>query len=259
MKKTLLKFLCLTLSAILLISCGNPAESSTTETTTTPTVPTQNLFASPEDEERTTKTFTVKNEDDIEMRVLFYGYKSESLGMDFYVKSHEWIEAEVQIINRSPNTIYRYINHACGGTVLGDEDCGCEFYFDLRDDAGRQLGQDFSYCNSMLPTTTMLAIPSAISYPATSFIQDDIYLIAGIRTFKEEEIEFPVRNPLQQQNGVGIDLYDRSIDTDHIDTFSGTITFPYSNTDTTKTFEYQNECEIVCDVTLDVVYVPVNN
>ena len=249
MKKTLLKFLCLTLSAILLISCGNPAESSTTESTTTPTVPTQNLFASPEDEERTTKTFTVKNEDDIEMRVLFYGYKSETLGMDFYVKNGEAIETEIQIINRSQNTIYRYSSHACGGTVLGDEECGCEFRFQLQDDAGNLLVQDSSYCNSMLQAPTVLSVPSANSYRASSFVQDNIYLIAGIMTFEEEEIDIPVRNPIQQQEGVGFHLYGNRFYTDYINTFSGTIAFDYSYTG-----DFPNDRTIECPVSLDVVY-----
>lgn len=249
MKKTLLKFLCLTLSAILLISCGNPAESSTTETTTTPITPTQSLFTSPEDEERTTKTFTVKNEDDIEMRVLFYGYKSETLGMDFYVKNGEAIETEIQIINRSQNTIYRYSSYACGGTVLGDEECGCEFRFQLQDDAGNLLVQDSSYCNSMLQAPTVLSVPSANSYRASSFVQDNIYLIAGIMTFEEEEIDIPVRNPLQQQEGVGFHLYGNRFYTDYINTFSGTIAFDYSYTG-----DFPNDRTIECPVSLDVVY-----
>jgi hypothetical protein len=95
MKKTLLKVLCLTLSAILLISCGNPAESSTTESTTvsttettteptqtttleTTTEPTQtkpDYFVAPAPEVKATKSFTKTSPDGIELTVTVHGYQ----------------------------------------------------------------------------------------------------------------------------------------------------------------------------------------
>ena len=129
MKKTLLKFLCLTLSAILLISCGKPAESSTTEsttvsttetpteptqtttseTTTAPTLPTPEYFVAPEDEVKATKTFTATNEDGIELSITVHGYASESFGMDFYTKNDDYILFDIQVANRSDSTIYQFI------------------------------------------------------------------------------------------------------------------------------------------------------
>ena len=138
MKKTLLKFLCLTLSAILLISCGNPAESSTTEsttvsttetteptqttasetttepiqtteTTTAPTLPTPEYFVAPAPEVKATKSFTKTSPDGIELTVTIHGYQCNLNSLDvFYIKSNEPVDVDLQVKNNSDSTIYQF-------------------------------------------------------------------------------------------------------------------------------------------------------
>ena len=79
-------------------SCATTDTTETTDTTDTTqttetsgtqeTVIPEDIFISPDDEEKTTKTIVTENDDGMKMEVIIHGYKSESLGKDFYVKNN---------------------------------------------------------------------------------------------------------------------------------------------------------------------------
>ncbi len=254
MKKTLLKFLCLTLSAILLISCGNPAESSTTEstavsttetttepsqtttseTTTAPTLPTPEYFVSPEDEAQATKTFTATNKDGIEVNLIVYGYASENLGMDFYVKSSEPILIVSKITNKSTSAIYQTTPH-------NDRNY---FYFtsDIADSQGNSLRKDPLYFNIFADAHSTASLE-----PSETRTQP-IHLFAG-RSYQTSDTQEILDTSYHNEYY----LYPESIYTDGICHFSGTIDLHYRY----EKDSHPDTQSISCDIALDIVHTPV--
>ena len=119
MKRLLLMLFVLVLSVFILCACNQnemdetsfpSAETSQTERTsqtessseteqTEQQILLPQSFVSPEDEIKITKTFTGVNEYGMRMDISVQGYASESLGMDFYLKSNEENAFEFTLTN----------------------------------------------------------------------------------------------------------------------------------------------------------------
>ena len=124
MKKTLLLLLILSLILCCFVSCrtGTPNEttsdamgdttSATTSGSTEPPVVDKD-FVSPNDEESTVYTVTKTDENGLKLEVTLHGYKSKTLGKDFYVKNNEYFLVDVKLTNESENAFYQWLPTTC--------------------------------------------------------------------------------------------------------------------------------------------------
>ncbi len=70
-------------------------------------------FDVPEDEAPAEQTVTQTNENGLKLEVTLHGYKSESLGKDFYVKNNEYFTVDVKLTNESADSVYQYLPTSC--------------------------------------------------------------------------------------------------------------------------------------------------
>ena len=108
MKKLLLLFLIVALTLSCFISCsyfgGGSSNGEDIKTL---------FFISPEDEESTVYTVTQTDENGLKLEITLHGYKSESLGKEFYVKNNEYFIADVKLTNESETPVYQFLPTAC--------------------------------------------------------------------------------------------------------------------------------------------------
>ena len=111
MKKLLLLILTVAIALGCFTSCsylnlGSLGSNQSTDITA-------NYFDSPEDEEKATYTVTQTDENGLTLEVTIHGYKSESLGKEFYVKNNEYFLADVKLTNGSDTPVYQFLPTAC--------------------------------------------------------------------------------------------------------------------------------------------------
>ncbi len=216
-------------------SSTNSSSSETTDTSFSDgDLETVQYFVSPADEKRTTKTIVKENDDGIKMEITFYGYASESLGKDFYMKHDEYIRAEVKITNGSEDPYYQTVPTCC---VKGQNPHRHEFDVDIADANGHRLTINSAYeaCPEMLYTWEIKVGETyafRLNYVAGEALSD-------FRTGKTKVEDFT--------------LYDGSIYTDGVCEFSGDISFGYF--EPIDIIGQMNDREISADVAFEVVYV----
>ncbi len=210
--------------------------SATTENTqTTETSGTQemvipeDIFISPDDEEKTTKTFVTENSDGMKMEVIIHGYKSESLGKDFYVKNNESICIDAVITNDSENVYKQFLSTYCHGSHTHEIDVH------IADENGHKLTDKFA----------LEPCPEAIQ----------IWEIAANGAQYGFKLKYVAGETIWgNDKGIkldGITLYDSSIYTNGSCDFSGTVSFDYHlGEDDARTYENT----LTADVGFEIVY-----
>lgn len=98
-------------------------------------LPTPQGFLSPADETTATKTFTAGNEDGLEMEIVLHGYKSESLGEEFYAKSNGYFSANVKITNMTDRMYQQTTSPCCCDDPLHNH----KLIIDLSDENGHAI------------------------------------------------------------------------------------------------------------------------
>ena len=78
-----------------------------------PTTKNSDRFISPSDEESAVYTVTQTDGNGLKLEVTLHGYKSESLGKEFYVKNNEYFLADVKLTNESSTPVYQWLPTAC--------------------------------------------------------------------------------------------------------------------------------------------------
>ena len=195
--------------------------------------------APPEGEVKVTKTITVVHDLGVKMEIVIYGYKDESLGEEFYVKSNEAILTETTVTNTSDQPIYQYLPTWCRYENMGHNH---EVRFSLYNKDNMQLNPSKSYepCPNIYETWELLP------HESETFT---IELIAGTVW----------RDGFSSENVPDISfftLYDESIYTDGFCEFLGTISFDNFMLD--KEAEYNERSALFADVSLKVMYVENN-
>ena len=79
--------------------------------------PTHGEFIAPPDEQKTVFTVTQTNADGVCMKISVSGYRSESLGKEFYLKSNEYVIIDVEIQNLSSEPFYRIVPTDCAANA----------------------------------------------------------------------------------------------------------------------------------------------
>ena len=191
------------------------------------------LFVSPSDERETAKTIVKENEDGIRMEITLYGYASEKLGKEFYVKHDEYVTADVTITNGSDGSYYQTVPTFC---VEGRNPHRHEIDVDLADKDGHKLTINSAYeaCPEMLYTWELKAGES------DTFRLD--YVVG--------ETDFDFRTGKRKVSDFA--LYDGSIYTNGVCEFSGSISFGYF--EPIDIVGQMNDREISADVSIEVVY-----
>ncbi len=237
--KKILTMLLLSAMLVSFASCNTNNTDNTTSTadssTETTDATTDNggtndttMFVSPSDETNVTKTIVKENEDGIKMEITLYGYASERLGKEFYVKHDEYINAEVKITNGSDSSYYQTMPTFCSDMLIPH--CH-EVAMTLTDTNGHKL-TNHTANRACFEKTSTWEIKAGETYRFW------LRYVAG-----------EARSDLGEGDNIAISdfiLYN-DIYTDGICEFSGNISFGYSD-------GQQNDREIDADVTLEVVY-----
>ncbi len=110
-------------------------------------------FISPEDEESTTYTVTQTDENGLKLEVTLHGYKSESLGKEFYVKSNEYCLADVKLTNESDTPVYQFLPTSCRDCTPAHNH---EISFDIANGDYKLNSSSFGFtCAEMTTTWTI--------------------------------------------------------------------------------------------------------
>lgn len=194
--------------------------------------PVYTVFESPADEKAVTKNLYAENEDGVKMEINLRGYTSESLGMGFYVKSHEYFHVEVKVTNGTNADIHQILPVYCHGV---DHAYHHELTIDLTNTSGKSLTPYHTNypCPDMMEVWT---IPAGESY-SWSFL-----LAAGEYSYEDYDLSSRIK------------LYGGEIYTNGICEFSGAIAFDYSYEN--KERDTKNEKSLKADVSVAVVYTP---
>lgn len=202
-------------------------DSSETSGTQEIVIP-EDIFVSPEDEEKTTKTIVTENDDGMKMEVIVHGYASESLGKDFYVKNNEFIRIDAIITNNSVHNYKQFLPTYCHGTHTHEIDV------DLADKNG----------NKLTVSTVYEGCPEAIQ----------IWEIAANGAHCGFKMKYVAGEAIWGGEGIklaDITLYDSSIYADGVCDFAGTVSFDYYlGEDDARTYENA----LVAPVAFEVVY-----
>lgn len=251
MKKILL--ILLIFSFFLLTSCGaeTPADSTstssemteTTETTSEETTDPAVVSKSPADEIPTQKVFRNSN-DDMLLEITVNGYKSESLGLDFYVKNTEVIEvvAKVTNISENPDTIIYYWDDC----MYKDSGTGTihnhTFFYDLTTKYGKRMSGLYGLIH--IPWYLNFTLESGGSHERTTF-----FIIGELSN--DCDIELTDRKWSDCKGDYkGIKVYN-GIYTDGKCEFSGDVKFEYDKLKTEKSDD--RSFKITCDISFTVL------
>ncbi|MBQ8496451.1 MAG: hypothetical protein IJ489_03225 [Clostridia bacterium] len=210
--------------------------TDTTESTENPPVtPAPVGFISPDDEIETTKTFFKEN-DDIRLEFTFYGYASESLGEEFYLKSNERIRASAKATNLSDGILY---NHS-----------SVDIYRIFRPDFRTENDIPLACDNSWYWGTLAMKLQEIA--PGESLGYNDLKLIAGEHVTDEEAVDIYLSDYYINQ---GYRLFDRELYRDDVLKFSGNVSFSYGKT-WDPDYDIIDSQDIVCEITdLKIFYV----
>lgn len=148
MKKFLMLFLTVTLVLSCFISC-NYFDGGSSNAEDLKKV----FFVSPEDEESTVYTVTQTDENGLKLEVTLHGYKSESLGKEFYVKNNEYFVADVKLTNESDTPVYQTLPTACRGMSPSHNH---EISFDIANGDNKLHSSSFGFdCPDMIDVWTI--------------------------------------------------------------------------------------------------------
>lgn len=251
MKKCISLFLILAM-ILTLPACDTASEIiETTDTSSVTPTPTVQGFVSPNDETVTTKTFTVRNEDGLEMEIVLYGYASESLREEFYVKSNAYFLADVKITNTT-DQMYQQTTIACHGDTPPHNH---ELKIDLNDGNGHELVlSSFGFMHPDLNRPWFFRENSTEEWHLKLAAGEECVVDMKNDAEKASEIDLPSDGqdelPLC---ATGVALYDRDIYINDMLVFSGTVSFPYAVFSGNQEI---NDRTLVCDISVKVMYVP---
>ncbi len=219
---------------------------STTEATTESTTEAEPTLAEilSDGETEATSVFTASN-GGVDMTVTVHGYSNKDKGYDFYVKNNDYFHVDVKVENNSGEEIYK-LNSSCIHGISGAENIELQTY--IADAKGNELTPNTA---GMVYTDDLLlwSIPAGESY------EWNLRLAAGEypNEFRDTPCDLKVDGIENGGLGSGIYLYGEEIYTNGICTFTGTITFRYSETDNGN---YTiNDKALTADVTIPVLYV----
>ena len=194
----------------------------------------------PADEVRVQRTFSVSEAPNgITLEVTVYGYSSETLGKDFYVKSNEFFRADVKVTNTSEKSFRQFLPTACREN--GSANHNHEIAFSLSDGKGHALHSTDSFGKECPEMTDIWEIKAGESY------EWRVTVAAGENTYGEGKGDLTVSD----YPWLGIALYDRSIYENDMLEFSGNFSFSYS----AKSETSSNELTVKLPVSLTVVYI----
>ena len=238
MKKLL--FLLLTIALVLscLASCELNNAQDTTETAKfAEPISKSNDFEIPEDETRAVCTVSGENADGLTMEVTVYGYQSESLNKDFYVKNNEYFLLNVKVTNTSGNPLWQWLPTYCRHTV--GEAHNHEIELDLSHGEYRLSSSSFGFaCGDLIDKWRL--------EPGDTY-EWQLKLAAG-------EVKSGAAYDLPGDGktyGAGIDLYENDIYDGGICTFEGALSFGYQTSDDGQ----KNDFSLSVPLTIDVVCV----
>lgn len=194
----------------------------------------------PADEVRVQRTFSVSEAPNgITLEVTVYGYSSETLGKDFYVKSNEFFRADVKVTNTSEKSFWQFLPTACREN--GRANHNHEIAFSLSDGKGHALHSTDSFGKECPEMIDIWEIKAGESY------EWRVTVAAGENTYGEGKGDLTVSD----YPWLGIALYDRSIYENDMLDFSGNFSFSYS----AKSETFSNELTVKLPVSLTVVYI----
>ena len=205
--------------------------TGTSSTRTQETVIPEDIFISPDDETKTTKTIVTENDDGMKMEVIIQGYKSESSGKEFYVKNNEFICIDVVIINHSENIYKQFLPTCCHGSHTHEID------MDITDGNGHRLtvSDVLEGCPTAIQIWEIAANGAQYGFKTK--------YVAGEYVWGNTEGDM-----LE-----AFTLYDSSIYTDGVCDFAGTVSFDYYlGEDGDET--YKNTLTLTADVAFEIVY-----
>jgi hypothetical protein len=117
------------------------------------------FFVSPEDEESAVCTVTQTDENGMKLEITLHGYKSESLGKEFYVKNNEFFLADIKLTNESDTTFYKFLPTSCRDCTPAHNH---EIDFDIANGENKLHSSSFGFtCAEM---TDLLKIEPGQSY-----------------------------------------------------------------------------------------------
>lgn len=212
-------------------------ETTSSKSTTSVTEP---PAVAPADEVRAQQTFSVsETPDGITLEVTVYGYSSETLGKDFYVKSNEFFRADVKVTNTSEKSFWQFLPTFCRENM--NDKHNHEIEFSLSDGKGHALHSTDSFGKECPEMIDIWEIKAGESY------EWRVTVAAGENTYGEGKGDLTVSD----YPWLGIALYDRSIYENDMLDFSGDFSFSYS----AKSETYSNELAVKLPVSLTVVYI----
>ena len=224
------------------------ATEETPDATTAETVDPTVISKTPADEIPTQKTFSVRNDDLILLEITVNGYKSESLGLDFYVKNTEYITGVAKVTPLGSSQVYIWQDCLVGSTVNNELIVhNHAFGFLLTDSTEKRLNEFSPYDIIHEGWFRKIEINSN-----TSLIRH-FYLAAG-------EIYSIDRNTGKRDSDISIDdyysirLYD-GIYTDGKCEFTGKATFGYipSSKETSPGASPEDYIFITCEMAFTVL------
>lgn len=194
----------------------------------------------PADEVRVQRTFSVSEAPNgITLEVTVYGYSSETLGKDFYVKSNEFFRADVKVTNTSEKSFWQFLPTFCRENM--NDKHNHEIEFSLSDGKGHALHSTDSFGKGCPEMIDIWEIKAGESY------EWRVTVAAGENTYGEGKGDLTVSD----YPWLGIALYDRSIYENDMLDFSGNFSFSYS----AKSETSSNELTVKLPVSLTVVYI----
>ena len=203
-----------------------------------PTTKNSDRFISPSDEESAVYTVTQTDGNGLKLEVTLHGYKSESLGKEFYVKNNEYFLADVKLTNESSTPVYQWLPTACREMSPAHNH---EIKFDIANGDYKLNSSSFGF--ACPERTDLWTVEPGASY--------------------EWQLKLAVG---EQQNGkqdlpadgtgyaAGIKLYEKDIFTDHICAFEGNFSFAYRKNEPNED-DTANDSSVSVPLSIEVVYV----
>ena len=78
----------------------------------------------------------------MKLEVTLHGYKSESLGKEFYVKNNEYFLVDVKLTNESDTPVYQFLPTSCRDCTLAHNH---ELSFDLSNGESKLNSSSFGF------------------------------------------------------------------------------------------------------------------
>lgn len=186
-------------------------ESSATNTGK-PHTPSKGSFVVPSDEKTVACHFFANNADGLVMEIAVHGYRSATLGKNFYLKGNEYFSVDVKIKNESFDSIYQFLPTSCREAKIPHNH---EIGFDLSNKGYALRSSSFGFACTEMTEVWELKPGETCEWT--------LKLAAGEEN--AYDFDLPADGDL-----TGIKLYGESIYTDGSCTFDGSIFFKYRKT-----------------------------